>query len=65
MSYASAFKTELDKLIELERQRVLEELEFGGAVNDYADYYARKSYLLALKAVRDMFPIVEKTLEDR
>ena len=64
-TYNNAFEDELKKLILISITKQTEDLIFGGAIADYAEYKYRIGGIAALKAVIDMCDDVRTELDKR
>ena len=65
LTYNNQFEIELGKLVEAERQHVLDLLATGGGIEDFAAYRERVGYLRALGKVVELFEDVQKVLNQR
>jgi len=65
LTYNNQFELELKKLIETERERILENLSLGSSVEDFASYKQLVGRLAALRWVVEACDDVNVTLAKR
>lgn len=65
MNYNNQFQIELTKLLQVEIERLTENLANPASVTDYADYKHQAGKIIALRGVFDLFEEVDTILSKR